>query len=277
MSKCFEINRGLYRPLLFRMLAGVINRMRAYRYQAVFILACALSACGSAPHQPNRPPLFSDQAYWTNPFWQVELFSAVQSVVHLPANAASLATPRIHGTVKFLYDNGAVKDPVIVASTGNPQLDKLLLQQVVTAKVPKPYGLHTDQPHEFELPLEMFTPYESFEYNVYAAIDRNKLYPRDPILKGEIGSTTVDFDYLDGKALNIVIAKSSENKELDQASIDAVSKAELPAPPPGYDGKTLPMQVIVCYCLNSSKSCSAGKNVIVVEGTRILRHAVVRY
>lgn len=251
--------------------------MRGYRYLAVLILACALSACGSAPPQANKPPLFSDQAYWMNPFWQAELFSAVQCVARLPSNAASPATPGIHGTIKFLFDNGAVKDPVIVESTGNPQLDKLLLQQVVTAKVPKPYGLHTDQPHEFELPLEMFTPYKSFEYNVYAAIDRTKFYGRDAIIKGDTGSTTVDFDYLDGKALNIAIAKSSGSRYLDQPSVDTVSKALLPAAPPGYAGKTLHMVVIFCYDINYAKKCPTGKNVIDVEGTRIMRRTVVTY
>ena len=212
-----------------------------------------------------------------NPFWQAELFSAVQCVARLPSNAASPATPGIHGTVKFLFDNGAVKDPVIVESTGNPQLDKLLLQQVVTAKVPKPYGLHTGQPHEFELPLEMFTPYESFEYNVYAAIDRKQEYPRDPLLQDIMGITTLDFDYLDAKASHIVMVKSSGNKQLDKASLDAVSKAELPAAPPGYAGKTLHMVAIFCYDINNAKKCPAGNNVIDVYGTRIMRTTVRTY
>ena len=212
-----------------------------------------------------------------NPYWQAEMFEAVQCTVHLPDDTTSPATPDVHGTVKFLFANGKIEDPEIVASTGNPDLDKLMLQQVVTAKIPKPFGLHTGQPHAFELPLEMFTPYESFQYNVYAAIDRTKFYSRDAILKGDTGRTTVDFDYLDGKALNIVIAKSSGSKYLDQPSVDAVSRAVLPAAPPGYAGKTVPMEVIVCYCLNSSKSCPTGKNVIVVEGTRIVRTTVETY
>ncbi len=251
--------------------------MREYRNLAILVLACALSACGSAPPQANKPSLFSEQAYWMNPYWQAEMFAAVQRVARLPANAASPATPGIHGTVKFLFDNGAVKDPVIVESTGNPQLDKLLLQQVVTAKVPKPFGLHVDQPHEFELSLEMFTPYESFEYNVYAAIDRKQDYPRDPILQDIMGITALDFDYLDAKASHIVMVKSSGNKQLDKASLGAVSKAELPAAPPGYAGKTLHMIVIFCYDINYAEKCPTGENVIDVEGTRIMRRRVTYY
>lgn len=212
-----------------------------------------------------------------NPYWQAGLFSAVQSVVHLPANPAGPVTPGIQGTVKFLFANGKIEDPEIVASTGDPDLDKLMLQQVVTAKIPKPYGLHTDQPHEFELPLEMFTLYKSFEYNVYAEIDRKQEYPRDPLLGNIMGIATIDFDYLDAKSIHIVIVKSSGSKQLDKASLDAISKAELPTAPPGYAGKTLHMQAIFCYDLNYAQKCPTGNNVIDVEGTRIVLHNVVTY
>ncbi|MHB8425950.1 MAG: energy transducer TonB [Gammaproteobacteria bacterium] len=238
-----------------------------------------MSACGTAPSQVTPPHFFNlaTTPYWMNPTWQAEMFAAVQCVARLPSNAASPAKHGIHATVRFTFDSGAIKDPVIVTSTGNPDLNKLLLQQVVTAKVPKPYGLHTDQPHEFELPLEMFTPYESFQYNVYAAIDRKREYPRDPILQDIMGITTVDFDYLDAKASHIVIIKSSGNKQLDKSSVNAVSKAELPAAPPAYADKTLHMQAIFCYNLNFAQKCPTGNNVIDVEGTRIVFHNVVTY
>lgn len=261
------------------MLTRLISRMREHRYQAVLILVCMLSACSSAPPQANKPSLFypPGQAYWMNPFWQAELFSAVQCVVHLPANSVSPATSRVQGTVKFLFEDGTVKEPVIVKSTGNPELDKLMLQQVVTAKVPKPFGLHTDQPYEFELPLEMFTPYESFQYNVYAAINRKQEYPRDPLLQDIMGITTVDFDYLDAKVSHIAVIKSSGNEKLDQVSLNAVSRAVMPPPSPGYASKTLHMVAIFCYSINYAEKCPTGENVIGVYGTRVLRRTVVTY
>ena len=187
------------------------------------------------------------------------MFNAVQSVVHTPTNVTSSATHGIHGTVRFLFANGIIEDPVIVASTGDPDLDKLLLQQVASAHVPRPTGPHADEPHEFELPLDMPTLSESFMYSVYAAIDRQRVYPREEIIKGITGSTTVDFDYLDAKARDIVIAKSSGNRELDQASVGAVSRAKLPAAPPAYAGKTVHIEVIVCYSLNKINKLSAGE------------------
>ena len=253
--------------------------MRGYRIQAAFILACALSACSSVPSpliMRSHPNPFT-QPYWVYPAWQSALLLAVQSKVHLPDNED---TSGLHGTVRFLLDNGVIKNPVIVASTGDPKLDTLMLQQVVSAKAPKPLGQHTDQPHEFELQLEMFTPYESFEYNVYVAIDNTAEYTRDPLVKDETGIATVAFDYMDGKALNIVIAKSSGHSDLDHLSVKAVSSAIMPAPPPGYARKTVHLQAFVCFFIVSSFSvpsnCPSGKNVIDVTGARIRRTAVVR-
>lgn len=252
--------------------------MRNYIYATALVLSCALSACSSTLPYPNLPPSYpGNRPYWTNAGWQAAMHTAIQCVVHLPANMDTASTSGMQATVRFLYAHGVIKNPMIVKSTGNPDVDKLLLQQVITAKIPKPFGLHTDQSHEFELPLDMFTPYESFEYNVYAAIDRKQVYPRDPIIYGITGSTTVDFDYLNAKASHIVIVKSSGNKELDQSSVSAIYNAELPLPTPGYTSKTIPMQVIVCYCLNSAESCPTGKNVVVVEGTRIARRTVLTY
>lgn len=253
--------------------------MREYGNIAILVLTCALSACGTAPPQANQPSQFypPQQSYWMNPYWQAGMFEAVQRVVHLPDETTSPAAPEVHGTVKFLYDNGTLSDPEIVTSTGNPNLDKLMLQQVVTAKIPKPFGLHTEQPHEFELPLKMLTPYKSFLYNVYAGIDRKKVFPRDPLLGDIMGIATIDFDYLDAKASHIVTAKSSGNAELDQASIHAVTKATMPEVPPGYAGKTIHLLVIFCYDINYAQKCPMGGNVIDVSGTRILRRTVVTY
>ena len=212
------------------------------------------------------------QPYWDYPAWQAELLLAIQSKVHLPDNED---TPGLHGTVRFLFDDGVIKNPVIVASTGVPKLDTLMLQQIVTAQIPKPYGQNTNQPHEFQLSLEMLTPYKLFEYHVYASIDKTKLYGRDAIISVHTGITAVDFDYLDGIALNITVAKSSGHADLDRSSVETVSKAELPAAPPGYVGKTLHMQVIVCYemhdSFNQTNNCPVGENIIAVVGTRIRR------
>ena len=87
--------------------------------------------------------------------------------------------------------------------------------------------------------------------------------------RGKQGVVTVGFDYQDGKAVNIGISKSSNEHTLDAASVGAVTKASLPPPSPSYAGKTLHMEVIMCYSLNNTDICPSMYNVIYVTGTRI--------
>lgn len=241
--------------------------MRKYGYLIVTILTWILSSCGSMPHHPKP----DERAYWNDPRWQASLLKAVQSAVHAPASVPNASTPGIHGTVEFLFVNGVIHDPVIVASTGKPDYDKLMLQQVAKANVPAPIGPRAKEPHEFELPLDMPTAFESFQSSIYAAVDHRKVYPREGILGGRTGTTTVDFDYINARATNIKITKSSGNNALDKASFTAVSSALLPTPPSFDAGKMLHMEVKVCYSLNGNINCPSGSNVIYVTGTRIVR------
>lgn len=242
--------------------------MRRWQYLAAFVLACGLSACGSTPtHQAS-------QAYWDEPYWQERLLHAVQSMVHTPADTTPIPAGGIQGTVRFTLAEGVIENPEIVISTGDPQLDALLLQQVASAQPPKPVGPHAGEAHEFELQLDMLTPFEAFQYSVYAAIDLWKIYPKEAIIEGATGDTTLDFDYLDGKANDIAMTTSSRNKDLDKASIGAVTKAVLPPAPQAYAGKPIHMEVMFCYSIATSPTniinkCPAGNNVIVVHAYRI--------
>lgn len=249
--------------------------MRRYGYPLAFLLACALSGCGSAPPQAQASQ--DIHAYWNNPFWQENLLSAVQSAVHQPDEGTPITG--INGMVRFTVANGAIESPAIVASTGYADLDKLMLQQVASVKPPKTSGLHASEPHEFELLLDMLTPFDSFQYNIYRAIDNYRLYPREGIMAGATGNTTVDFDYLDGKANNITMTSSSKNRDLDKAAIGAVMKAVLPPASAVYAGKPMHMEVVFCYSLATSPTviknkCPTDKNVIAVEGARIMRTSV---
>lgn len=255
--------------------------MRGYGYPIAFLMACALNGCGSTP--PNTTSTQADagaKAYWENPDWQSLLLGDIQSVVHQPIDTDKTPITGVNGMVRFTLDDGAIKDPQIVASTGYADLDKLMLQQVASAKPPETRGSHASEPHEFELLLDMLTPLDWLQYNVYRAIDYQKVYPKYPILAGATGNTTVDFDYLDGKANNIAMTGSSKSKDLDRAAVGAVTRAVLPPAPMTYTGKPIHMEVIVCYTLFTSppdtivNPCPAEKNVIVVRGTRIKRTTV---
>lgn len=237
-----------------------------------------LTACSSAPvmrdsgesvanFNPSKDP------YWQNPRWDNSLIDAIQSVVHDPVDTADTSAHGIHGTVKFTFANGTIEYPAITASTGNPDLDKLMLHQVATARVPPPTGLQTDQPHEFELDLDMPTPFEAFQSGIYGAFNVRKIYPLEAVVGGYQGIVTIGFDYLDGKLSNIVVTRPSHYKELDKGSLGAIARVDLPPTPAAYAGKTLHMEVSFCYALGDAKSwhCPIARDVIVVAGTRIKR------
>lgn len=257
------------------MWAGSNSPMPRYGYPIAFLLTCALSACGSAP--PHATPTQADagsKAYWENPDWQSLLLGDIQSVVHQPTDTDKTPITGVNAMVRFTLADGVIKDPQIVASTGYGDLDKLMLQQVASAKPPETWGPHASESHEFELLLDMLTPLDSLQYNIYKAIDNYKVYPKDGIIAGATGNTTVGFDYLDGKANNIALTGSSKNKDLDKAAIGAVTRAVLPPAPMTYIGKPIHMEVLVCYSLIFSRTdvknpCPTNKDVIQVLGTRI--------
>lgn len=252
-------------------------RGKAYLIALMALMGC-LVGCSSVSNRDDAaaPHRFDPAAdpYWLDPRWDKTLLDAVQSVVHDPVDAADISARGLRATVKFTFADGAVEYPALVAGTGNQDLDDLLLRQVASAQIPKPTGLHADEPHDFLLDLDMPTPYEAFQYSVYASIDRQKVYPKDPIIAGATGNTTVGFDYLDGQANNIAMTISSKNKDLDRSSVGAVMKATLPSAPEVYAGKSMHMEAVFCYSLIFSPTdiknkCPTEKNVILVQGTRI--------
>lgn len=232
-----------------------------------------LAACSSAPSDNPAYRLFNAPVdpYWDDQRWAKALLDAVEAVAHDPVVMTDTTTIGPHVIIKFTFANGMIQDPAIIAGTGDPSLDELLLKQVITAQVPRPGGAHANEPHGFLLDLDMLTPYESFEDSVYTAIDAAKVYPKDALLSGAIGAATLGFDYLDGKATGIAIVTSSRDRYLDKSSLAAVANALMPPAPPAYAGKTLHMEVTICYNLNNSKNCQIARNVVLVRGTLVRR------
>jgi hypothetical protein len=249
-------------------------------------VVAGLAACGSTPASvdPGEPVAHFDPSkdpYWQDPKWDKTLLDAAQSVVHYPPDDPNdTSTPGLHATVKFTYIAGTIEYPEIVDGTGDPHLDNLMLHQVAAAQVPSATGIDAEKPHEFVLDLDMPTPYEIFQQSIYAAIDYQRVYPKDAVLGSRQGISTVDFDYNDGKATDIVVTKSSDDKLLDKTSLESVTKAAMPASLAAYSGKSFHMEVLFCYALykpddkDATKRCPIGKNVILVTGTRIRRTTV---
>jgi hypothetical protein len=256
-------------------MSGRISRL------ALLALLGGLAACGSAPasvdggepiahFNPSKDP------YWQDPKWDKTLVDAVQSAVRDPVEPSDTSAPGLHATVKFIYAAGTIEYPEIVTSTGDASMDKLMLHQIASVQAPQATGLQSDVAHEFVLDLDMPTPYEAFQQSIYAAIDYQKIYPKDALISVATGNTVVEFEYLDGKANSISMTASSGSKELDKSSLVAVTRAVMPLVPAPYAGKSMHMQVLFCYtmatALNGPKfttknKCPMDKGVIVVQGT----------
>lgn len=88
-----------------------------------------------------------------------------------------------------------------------------------------------------------------FYSQLKAAIDAAKVYPRQAILAGATGSTIVSFDYHDGTVTNIRVDRSSGDRSLDRAAMDAVHNAHYPAPPPQFAGQTIHPVITVVFSL----------------------------
>ena len=263
--------------------------MPNHQLLAVITLAFALSACAGAPGP--KPQVYvegktlvrfdpTQDPYWMDPPWTASLFKAVQSAVHDPVDAADTTTHGLHAVVKFTYADGVIEYPDIVQSTGDADKDKLMLRQIASVQPPQATGPHAEEIHEFVMDLDMPTPFESFQSGIYGAIDAQKVYPKFAVMGGVGGVTAVDFDYLDGKASGISLVQSSKNKDLDKASVNAVTKAVMPAVPADYAGTARHMEAIFCYSLEGDRkigpSCPAALNVIFVTGTIIMRTTTER-
>jgi TonB family protein len=231
---------------------------------ALLALLGGLAACGSLPSssQDTTP-------YWQDQQWDQALFKAVQASIHYPPDAIDRGAGSVHGKVDFTYIDGRIEDPQLAESTGHPDLDAALIKQVAAANdLPKAKGTHATEPHAFELELDMRMPLEELEYTLQSAIHANMFYPKEAVMEGAQGTPSVNFQYLDGKASDVIIAKTSGDKFLDAAALRTVSTAKLPSPPPAFAGHPLNMQIAICYSLGSSGVCpKATEHVIQVLNT----------
>lgn len=242
-----------------------MNEWRTHVRFGLSALAMGITACSSLQKPGN-----GNDVYWQNQQWDKQLFFAVQSGVHYPLDDAGrpIGMPiTAHGKVEFTYLDGKIVDPEIVESTGRPDLDAALLQQVSATQVPKASGPRAKEPHAFALALEMLGPMESFERAMYEAIDSQKRYPRESILSGAEGLNTVAFDYTDGKASDITVSKSSGDKNLDASSVQAVTIAQLPPSPIWLTTRPLRMKVSICYELENSSVCPRIQHIIEIVNT----------
>src|SRR5277367_4834334 len=115
-------------------------RRKVAQLTLLVLMSGSIAACGSVAHDGStviqRVPFDpATDPYWANPVWDKSLLDAVQSVVHDPVDPGDISTPGLHAVVKFIYIDGTIEYPEIVQSTGDQDLDKLMLHQVISVQV----------------------------------------------------------------------------------------------------------------------------------------------
>ena len=70
-----------------------------------------------------------------------------------------------------------------------------------------------------------------FTLSMKAAIDAQKVYPKEAIMAGETGNVTISFDYTGGVVSNIHVDRSSGSRALDKSAMQAVKSAAMPPKP----------------------------------------------
>jgi protein TonB len=130
--------------------------------------------------------------------------------------------------------------PRTVPRPDQPQTPHLSEVPSVPTAIPGPGVQPVEPPQAPLLPLPQ-PPAElvnAFAARMLRAIEARKVYPGAALLKGETGETVVSFDYVDGVVGQVRVERSSGFHDLDQAAVDAVKQATLPAKPPELAGLT---------------------------------------
>lgn len=158
-----------------------------------------------------------------------------------------------YASISFLYKDGRAQQVVLQQSSGYPDIDiaavaaaqasffPVLPKSFSDGQVPvsvRMYFSVTQADPEFMMGFK-----GGLRQAVYAAV----VLPKHALIYGTSGTGVdeVSFDYLDGKVTNIHLNVSSNDKEVDDATLEAVERAHYPATPKGYQGKKIHLLVPV--------------------------------
>lgn len=116
-----------------------------------------------------------------------------------------------------------------------PQPQPLSEVPPIPSPIPLPNAVPVPPPSPPPIPVQrppsQDTIMAQFQASMKAAIDAAKVYPKEALLAGETGVSTVSFDYVNGVVSNIKVDKTSNARSLDKAAMQAVLKALMPPKP----------------------------------------------
>jgi protein TonB len=125
--------------------------------------------------------------------------------------------------------------PRSVPTPQPPQPQPLSEVPPIPTPIPTPNAVPVQPPSPPPIPTSRpanpDTLMAQFQASMKAAIDAQKVYPKESIMAGETGVVTISFDYVNGVVSNIHIDKGSGSRKLDRSAMDAVQRATLPPKP----------------------------------------------
>ena len=116
-----------------------------------------------------------------------------------------------------------------------PQPQPLSEVPPIPTPIPTPNAVPVQPPQPPPIPtskpVNQDTLMAEFTASMHAAIEAQKVYPKEAVIAGDTGTVTLSFDYTNGVVSNIKVDKSSGSRALDRAAMNAVAKAQMPQKP----------------------------------------------
>ena len=223
-----------------------------------------LSLCACASQQANKSAK-------PDPHLVAKLGRSIQAHIHYPDNSRNKIPEGANATVQLNYGNGQLKNILITKSTGNSFLDSTLLRQLRSIRLPENKFKSLKRSQRFEFTFDIVNPrYTRFMRSLYQAISQNMTYPNTP----ETGMATVIFTYVNGTLSKVKIFKTSGNKSLDRAALDAVLRTRhMPTPAWVHNDK---FRYTIAFCFGS-RQCGEKQEKLVSVPEKICSEVGFQY
>ena len=121
-----------------------------------------------------------------------------------------------------------------------PQPQPLSEVPPVPTPIPTPNAVPVQPPSPPPIPtskpVNQDTLMAEFSASMLAAINAQKVYPKEAVIAGETGTATISFDYINGVVSNVKVDRSSGSRALDRAAMTATQKAQMPPKPAELTG-----------------------------------------
>lgn len=189
--------------------------------------------------------------YWQNLQWVNSLATTVHKNIQYPKSAVNENFPSGTAVVTFYYDNGSLRAPHIVQSTGSRLLDTAIIEQIPEIKPPVAEGLDLTTPRGFQMNINLYPA----DIEMFRTIQRTlQEHIQYPFGGGSGGTVVAEFKYRDGEILDPKIITSSGNSALDHTVMKELQTTALPKPPDWLANKTFSFELPYCFGLGTN-SC----------------------